>query len=613
MINQDHFASLLYRTCLLGSFLGITATIYFLAGLSGHVENAFLNVTTAAALLLTALFFLYVFFLQMWIKSWLGFATWLLIFGILLAEVVLGLVPPAVRDELTHHLAIPKLYVESGRILEIPFAPYSYYPMLLDMLYTPFVKWGWDSIPKLIHGLFGFLTGLLLYSYLARRLSPVYGLLGFFFFVSTPAILRLSNLAYVDLGLVFYSTASLLSLLWWRESGYSQRWLILAGLSSGFALTTKPNGMLVFLLLFSLVAFNLGGEKERSIGQKSSWLFLFLFFVFLPLSPWLLKNMTQTGNPFFPFFTGLFSSGGGGSGLGGGSLGIFTKRYLLYGESGWQIAALPLRIFFSGQLIEGLLPERWGSMVAHIGGRDDSAQYFDGVLNPLLILCLPWAFKGKWIEEKKLFFAFAIVFFLYALFLVDLRIRYILPIVPPLVVLLVYGIHNIYLRIIHPSLLVGAVIVLVALNGIYFWNYFHLVSPVNFLTGKESRESFLTRMLPDYPSIQYINQNLPPTARVYFILMGRRGYYSQRDYYHDSGDNPWHLLGMIMNSQSEEGIKEKLREKGLTHLLVREDLLEFFLASKLTPDKQRVWNSFVVNHLKGLFRDRRYSVYQIHG
>ncbi len=613
MVAQDRFSSILYRTCLLGCFLGLAATVYFLAGLSGYIGNPLLNVATAAALLLVALFFLAVFFLQMWVKSWLGCALWVLILVLLLAEVVLGLVPPAARDELTHHLAIPKLYVKSGRILEIPFAPYSYYPMLLDMLYTPFVKWGWDSIPKLIHGLFGFLTGLLLYSYLARRLSPVYGLMGFFFFVSTPAILRLSNLAYVDLGLTFYSTASLLCLLWWRESGYSQRWLILAGLLSGFALATKPNGMLVFLLLFFLVAFNLGGEKARSIGQKSSWLFLFLFFAFLPLSPWLLKNMSQTGNPFFPFFTGIFSSGGGGSGLGGGSLGIFTQRQLLYGEAGWWIAALPLRLFFSGQLIEGILPERWGSMVAYIGGRDDSAQYFDGVLSPLLILSLPWAFKGKWVEEKKVFFAFAIFFLLYALFLMDLRIRYILPIVPPLVVLLVFGIHNIYLRIVHPTLLVGAVIVLVALNGIYFWNYFHLISPVSLLAGKESRESFRTRMMPDYPSIRYINQNLPPTAGVYFILMGRRGYYSERDYYHDSGDNPWQLLGIIKNSQTAEGIKEKLSEKGLTHLLVREDLLEFFLADKLAPEEKRVWDSFVVNHLKGLFRDRRYSVYQIHG
>ena len=613
MVAQDRFSSILYRTCLLGCFLGLAATVYFLAGLSGYIGNPLLNVATAAALLLVALFFLAVFFLQMWVKSRLGCALWVLILVVLLAEVVLGLVPPVARDELTHHLAIPKLYVNSGRILEVPFAPYSYYPMLLDMLYTPFVKWGWDSVPKLVHGLFGFLTGLLLYSYLARRLSPVYGLLGFLFFISTPAVLRLSNWAYVDLGLVFYSTASLLCLLSWRESGYSNRWLILAALSSGFALATKPNALLVFMLLFSLLVFHIGREKERGIGQKSSWIFLFFIFALLPLSPWLLKNMHQTGNPFFPFFTGLFNSTGGGSGLGGGALGIFTKRHLFYGEDGWWIAALPLRVFFSGELIEGLLPVQWGSMVANIGGRDDSAQYFDGVLNPILILFLPWAFKGKWVEDKKFLFGFAIFFLLYALFLVDLRIRYILPIVPPLVILLVYGIHNIYLRIVHPSLLVGAVLLLVALNGVYFWNYFHSVSPVKFLRGKESRESYLTRMLPDYPAIQYINQNLPSTARVYFILMGRRAYYSQRDYYHDSGDNPWYLMWMIENSQSEEGIVEKLREKGLTHLLVREDLLKGFLRGNLVAEKQSVWDSFVFNHLKGLFRDRRYSVYQING
>lgn len=613
MIAQDHFGSLLYRTCLFGCFLGLVGTVYFLAGLSGYIGNPLLNVVTAAALLLVALFFLAVFFLQMWVKSRLGCALWVLILVVLLAEVVLGLVPPVARDELTHHLAIPKLYVKSGRILEIPFAPYSYYPMLLDMLYTPFVKWGWDSIPKLIHGLYGFLTGLLLYSYLARRLNPVYGLMGFLFYISTPAVLRLSNWAYVDLGLVFYSTASLLCLLSWRESGYSNRWLILSALSSGFALATKPNALLVFMLLFSLLVFHIGREKERGIGQKSSWILLFFIFSLLPLSPWLLKNMNQTGTPFFPFFTGLFSSTGGGSGLGGGALGIFTKRHLFYGEDGWWIAALPLRVFFSGELIEGLLPVQWSSMFANIGGRDDSAQYFDGVLNPILILFLPWAFKGKWVEDKKFLFGFAIFFLLYALFLVDLRIRYILPIVPPLVILLVYGIHNVYLRIVHPSLLVGAVFLLVALNGVYLWNYFHSVSPVKFLRGKESQEGYLTRMLPDYPANQYINQNLPATARVYFILMGRRVYYSQRDYYHDPGNNPWYLMWMIENSQSEEGIVEKLREKGLTHLLVREDLLKEFLRGNLVPEKQRVWDSFVFNHLKGLFRDRRYSVYQING
>src|SRR5207237_10223824 len=111
---------------------------------------------------------------------------------------------------------------------------------------------------------------------------------------------------------------------------------------------------------------------------------------------------------------------------------IFVKRELLYVESWWQMAALRLRVFSSGQ--------------------DDNPQYFDGVLSPVLILLLPWAFKGKWNEEKRYFISFAALFLAYAIFLVDLRIRYILPIVPPLVVLLVYGIFIVYLRFELPVL-----------------------------------------------------------------------------------------------------------------------------------------------------------------
>ena len=593
---KDRFSLLLYRTCLLGCLLGFAATLYFLVGVSGHIGNSFVNIAIASVVLLAGLFFLYVFFVLLPDKSRLGFLIWLLILSALLAEVILGLVPPTARDELIHHLAMPKLYLQAGRIEEIPFALHSYYPMLLDMLYTPFVKWGWDSAPKLIHGLFGFLTGLLLYSYLARRLSPVYGLLGFFFFVSTPIVLRLSNLAYVDLGLVFYSTASLLCILQWIEAGKihnpqsairnpHSRWLVLAGLSAGFALATKPNGLLVFLLLFLVLAFVLGRGKERGIGETASWLILFLVLAFVPFSPWFFKNLSQTGNPVFPFFAGFFGGEGGVP-----SLGVFTKRQLFYGESWWQIAALPLRIFFSGQ--------------------DDNPQYFDGVLNPILIIFLPWVFKGKWLREKKLLFAFAGFFFLYALFLVDLRIRYILPIVPALVILLVYSIHNIYLRIVQPSLLFGAVILLLALNGIYLWNYSHKVSPIRYLLAKENREAYLTRMLPDYPAIQYINRNLPSQAKVYLLFTGNRGYYCERAYFYDTWERGRTLLRILDAAGGDRGIREGLENLGVTHLLVRQDLFVRFLNDNFSLDQKEKWVRFGDRHWNLLFEKNGFSVYE---
>jgi hypothetical protein len=460
--------------------------------------------------------------------------------------------------------------------------------MLLDMLYVPWVRWGWDSVPKLIHGLFGLLTALLLYAYLARRLSTAYGLLGSFFFIFTPAVLRLSHYAYADLGLTFYSTASLLCLLRWVESMEARRWLILAGLAAGFALATKPNGLLVFLLLFFLLTFALGKEK---VGGMFSGLLLFSIFALLPFSPWLVKNISQTGNPLFPFFIGLLGGEGGGEAEPG--LGVFVKRELLYGENWWQMAALPLRLFFSGQ--------------------DDRPQYFDGVLSPLLILFLPWAFKGKWVEEKRLLFSFALFYFLYALFLTDLRVRYILPIVSSLVILLVYGIHNLYLRIVHPSFLFSAVVLLLSLNGIYLWNTFQTVSPREYLKGRESRDAYLTRMLPDYPVFRYINQNLPSRARVYLLYMGRRVYYCERDYFFDDGDNAWVLLRMIQRAQSGSDIQLRLRERGLTHLLVREDLLASFLNNNLTPDQQERWDRFHHRYLRSLLEQRGYRLYEVLG
>jgi hypothetical protein len=414
------YVQLLYRVSWVGCGLGLTATCYFLAGLSGHFNNPLLNALAVAAMVLAALFFLVALARALNDTNRLGRLVWVLIVAVILVQIVLSLVPPTTRDELTHHLLMPRLYIERGRIFDLPFAPNSYYPMLLDMLYTPWLRWGWDSAPKLVHGLFGFLTALLLYAYLAHRLSPLYGLLGFFFYISLPAVLRLSNVAFVDLGLVFYSTTSLLCLICWLDEISAHRWLILAGLSAGFAMATKPNGLLVFLLLFLFLAFALGKRKDRSLPWILSGLFLFGVLALIAFSPWAIKNLVRTGNPLFPFFS----------------------------------------------------------------GQDDQPLFFDGVLSPLLILFLPWAFKGKWAEEKRLFFDFAAFYLLYALFLGDFRVRYILPIVPPLVILSVYGIHNIYLRIIHPFFLFAALILLTALNGVYLWDYFQTVSPLDYLRGR---------------------------------------------------------------------------------------------------------------------------------
>jgi hypothetical protein len=592
---EDRFSVLLFRTCVVGCLLGSVGTIYFLLGLAGYVGSSLLNLFVATSLVAATVFFLTAFIGALWETNWVGRILWLSIFVILGAEITLCLVPPTARDELTHHLAIPKLYARAGRIIEVPMAPYAYYPMLLDMLYTPWVYWGYDSVPKLIHGLFGFLTGLSLYAYLSRRMNAVYGLLGFFFFISVPSVLRLSHWAYVDLGTTFYTTAALLCILRWSEEKARGRWLILAALSAGFAVATKPNGLVAWLLLFFLLAWVSVRETEQGRDRIFSACMLFAVVGALPFLPWLAKNWLQTGNPFFPLLGGFFhvKAGVEGDGASYVNLGVFAKRELLYGESWWQITTLPLRLFFFG--------------------RDDDPQYFDGVLGPSLILLLPWAFKGKWLEEKKVLVSFALLFFLYALFLVDLRARYILPIVPPMAILLTYSVFNVYLRIKQPVYLFAVLFGFAAYNGYYLWRYFQDVAPSGYITGRETREAYLARALPEYPVFQYVNRELSPMTKIYLLFVGRRVYYCEREYFHDGGELPAFLLRAIRSAKEPADVARQLKTRHLTHLLVRDELLIRFLRDNLDPAQQRLWDAFATNHLKNLFRDRGHSVLQLHG
>lgn len=591
---EERFSALLSRTGWLGCLLGLAATIYFLAGLAGFVHNPFLNLGVAGVLIFGALFFLGNFFAIPGHTNRVGRSLWAAVLVYLVVEIILGLLPPASRDALTHHLAIPRLYAEAGRIVEVPMAPYAYYPMLLDMLYTPWVYWGYDFVPKLIHALFGYLTGLVLYAYLGRRMNAVYGLLGFFLFISIPTVARLSHWGYIDLGITFYTTVSLLALLHWREQRESLVWLALAALSLGFALATKPNGLVVALVISLLFLLVVAKPPRKRPASTIRELVLFGACAALPFVPWLAKNWFQTANPFYPLLGNLFSRHSGTISAGFSGLGIFNKRELLYGEERWQLIGLPLRIFFFGQ--------------------DDNPQFFDGVLTPILIIFLPWTFKGKWLEEKRMLGLFALLFFLYAVFLVDLRIRYILLIVPPLVILAVYGIHNVYLGIKRPAFLFAALIFFGLWHGVYLWRYIREATPFAYLSGSESRDAYLSRRLPEYAALQYINRNTAPTAKVYLLFVGRRAYYCEREYFHDGGDLPGYLLAAIRGARSPEQIEQALKRQGITHLIAREDLLKNFLTHNLTADQAALWNRFAQKRLTLMFRDRgRAAVYQLHG
>jgi hypothetical protein len=194
-----------------------------------------------------------------------------------------------------------------------------------------------------------------------------------------------------------------------------------------------------------------------------------------------------------------------------------------------------------------------------------------------------------------------------------MRIRYILSIVPPLVILAAYGIFNAYLRLTQPVYLLAGLLTFAGWHGIYLWHYFSTAAPLSYLSGNESRNAYLARMLPEYKSFQYINHATAASAKIYLLFVGRRAYYCERDYFHDGGDLPGYLLGAIRTAKSADQIVQALKQKQITHLMVREDLLADFLGHNLTANQVALWNHFAQTWLVFEFRDRGHAIYQLHG
>ncbi len=537
----------------------------------------------------------------------------------------LAAVPPVSRDALTHHLFVPKLYIEHGGIYEIPSIPFSYYPMNLDLLYMIPLYFGNDIIPKHIHFLFALLTTWLIYNYLKNRICSIYALLGSLFFLSIPIIVKLSITVYVDLGLMFFTTASLLLLFRWLNSGHKIRYLIFAGICCGLATGIKYNGLIAFVLLplFIPVLYirsqnAVKGSSSKGIGFS----LLFVLAVLIAFSPWLIRNYSWTGNPIYPLYESIFQQipdkivGQKHSApqkepaaivtkLVSRGSGVFATRKILYHETWWQTLLLPVRFFFEGQ--------------------DDNPRYFDGRLNPFLLLLPFFAFTNKSPTlslqlEKYTLLAFATLFFFFTFFQEALRIRYIICIIPPLVLLSIFGLPNILFAISKINfplvrrsamlLISAALFLMFAYNAQYIVQQFQIIQPLSYIQGKVSRKQYISRFRPEYPVIQYANTHLQRDTKVLCIFLGNRGYYMN---FIPIFDNPFRegvLKDILKSSSRKTDIRSQLLDQGTTHILLRNDLTQNWVQHLVEIEQEEVL-LFFQHDTNKLFGNENYTLLHI--
>ncbi len=500
------------------------------------------------------------------------------------------LLPPTARDELIMHLAIPKLYLENGGISGVPFMVFSYAPMNLELLYLVHMAFGSDTLPKVVHLFFAVLTGLIIYIYLSEKFGKRQGTTGAILYLTTPIVAQLSTTAYIDLGLAFYSTLALVALLKWRESDYRQQWLVYSALSTGLALGTKYSALVVlFVLCPSVIFLYSRGTREQTKAVKLGVLYMFISLAVF--SPWLIRNYILKGDPVFPLATRLFANGHSpGSGLHITKLPPLLMRKLLYGEDLWYTLLTPLRIFWEG--------------------KDGSHQYFDGVLNPLYLIFIPLAFKRPRDKAVTYMLLFSATYFYIAFFTVDLVIRYLLPIIPALIILMVYGFNNTMASKRFRYVAIALMAVTFIFNGRYIATLYKRHSPLKYMTGSETKRQYLSRMLPDYAATAFANHNLPTDTKVLFLFTGDRGYYWEREYlYWDRGGTK--VLSLIKESKSAVELRDGFTAFGITHLFIKDPLFERFMKDNLNGNSIRLLNDFFRTYASRLYTANGFSIYEI--
>jgi len=555
-------------------------------------------------------------------KIRLGLYTLLSIFTACI--VVLASVPPVSRDALTHHLYVPKLWLENGNIAPIPEIPFSYYPMNLDLLYLVPLYFGNDIIPKYIHFFFALTTAGLIYWYLKKRLSKNWGLFGALFFLTIPIIVKLSITVYVDLGLMFFTTASLLLLIKWMNSGYQYRYLISAGLFCGLAAGTKYNGLITIFLLTLFVPFIYlrTCKKNKSSTRGAIYGVIFLTCLLFTFSPWLVRNYSLTGNPIYPLYNSLF--------IGQKSISpppaketdndtvktkkniiekvtsrnssVFVSRKILYNETWWQTLLLPVRFFFEG--------------------KDDTPKFFDGKLTPFLFI-LPFFAFGRGSptahlkREKNLLLAFSLLFFFFTFFQETMRIRYIVSIVPALTLLAILGLHNVTFFIsknitslkFHHLIIFFIATAMLSYNGSYTMSQFNKIHPIAYIKGNISRDEYIQKYRPEYAAIQYANNNLNKTDKILCIFLGNRGYYMNFLPIFEMPYNGGILTNLTTENITIDIIKHELRAKGIQYILLRNDLTQNWM--HYLPELQAHELLQFINSSNLLFQQSGYTLLEI--
>lgn len=234
-----------------------------------------------------------------------AFSIWLL----------LGAMSPQTDfDVREYHLQGPKEWYGLGRIQFLRHNVYTSFPFLSEMMLLAGMVvtgdwWQGALAGQLVLACFQLLSCLTVFSVCRRWFGTESAYLASVIYLTTPWTLRISLIAYAEGALTFYLMAStMLTLIVLTTCVPSRKNCLLIGMLAGCAMASKYTGLVsvVFPMavllsghLFICRSFPQLSDRQRCLGA-------FLAGVLIMTGPWLLRNLSDTGNPVYPLGYSLF-------------------------------------------------------------------------------------------------------------------------------------------------------------------------------------------------------------------------------------------------------------------------------------------------------------------
>jgi hypothetical protein len=155
-------------------------------------------------------------------------------------------------------------------------------------------------------------------------------------------------------------------------------------------------------------------------------------------------------------------------------------------------------------------------------------------------------------------------------------------------------------------LMYAVVISALAMNFHYVLNQFCIVEPFSYLSGKVSRDAYITYHRPEYPLLTYANQQLSDKQVILALFMGNRVYYSDR---HMVSDETW-FTQSVLQAGTIGDIQKGIFSKGYTHIIANTELVNQWLKTFEHADQIKIAD-FFSNYARLLKRNQKYAFFEV--